>query len=174
MGASTSSPLSSTTALLEFDGHDGLLYANGKPFSIKGVNWFGSEAYNGPPGGLNVHDVDWYMDFLQSHGFNAIRLLFTHEYVLKNDIVEAPKDSGPGHLLFQIRYVPMFAALAKAAAARGILIMLACHRVKHDAWPGLGLWHDASLGYPVERVLESWGMMASQLCGQWNIFASTD
>ena len=94
MGASTSSPLSSTTALLEFDGHDGLLYANGKPFSIKGVNWFGSEAYNGPPGGLNVHDVDWYMDFLQSHGFNAIRLLFTHEYVLKNDIVEAPKDSG--------------------------------------------------------------------------------
>ena len=64
-------------------------------------------------------------------------------------------------MLFQIRYVPMFAALAKAAARRGILIMLACHRVKHDAWPGLGLWHDDGLGFPMSRVLDSWGRMAT-------------
>ena len=68
--------------------------------SLPTHSWFGSEAYNGPPGGLNVHDVDWcegqlaqynhagltllhrsrrYMDFLKRHEFNAIRLLFTHE-----------------------------------------------------------------------------------------------
>ena len=90
MGASSSAPSSAGgTALLEFNGRDGLLYCNGQQFSIKGVNWFGSEAYNGPPGGLHAHSVEWYMDYLQAHGFNAIRLLFTHEYVLKNDIVEA-------------------------------------------------------------------------------------
>lgn len=104
--------------------------------------------------------------------FNAIRLLFTHEYVLKNDIVEAPADTQPGDLLFQIRYVDMFASLARAAARRGIIILLACHRVKHDAWPGAGLWHDAALGYPIDKVLESWGSMASKLCGVWNIFAA--
>ena len=88
------------------------------------------------------------MDFLKLHEFNAIRLLFTHEYVMKNDIVEAPDGAGPGHLLFQRRYVSMFLAIAHAAAQRGILIMIACHRIKHDAWPGAGLWYDDALGFP--------------------------
>ena len=34
---------------LHFEGHDGLLYANGRQFHIKGVNWFGSEGRSGPP-----------------------------------------------------------------------------------------------------------------------------
>ena len=85
---------------------------------------------------------------------------------MKNDIVEAPDGAGPGHLLFQLRYVQMFLAIAHAAAQRGILIMIACHRVKHDAWPGAGLWYDDALGFPESRVLESWGIMASALCGQ--------
>ena len=29
-------------ALLDFNGHDGTLYANGEKFSIKGVNWCAS------------------------------------------------------------------------------------------------------------------------------------
>ena len=66
---------------------------------------FGSEAYNGPPGGLAAHDIEWYVDFLARHKFNAILLLFTHEYVLKNDITEAPAGAGPGSLLFQVRVV---------------------------------------------------------------------
>jgi hypothetical protein len=32
---------------LDIVGRDGKLLANGLPFSIKGVNWFGSEAYCG-------------------------------------------------------------------------------------------------------------------------------
>ena len=66
---------------LTFEGRDGLLYANGHEFSFKGVNWweivhhtarcpatyhaallrrrFGSEAFNGPPGGLHAHTVGW-------------------------------------------------------------------------------------------------------------------
>ena len=113
------------------------------------MNWFGSEAYNGPPGGLDKHDLEWYMDFLKAHDFNAIRLLFTHEYVLKDDIVEAPEGEQPGGLLFQVRYVEMFGRLARAAAERGILVMVANHRVRHDAWPGKGLWYDDSLGMPL-------------------------
>ena len=57
--------------LLDVYGADGSLFVNGVPLSIKGVNWFGSESYGGPPGGLTVHTIDFYLDFLQEHKFNA-------------------------------------------------------------------------------------------------------
>ena len=62
--------------LLDVYGADGSLFVNGVPLSIKGVNWFGSESYGGPPGGLTVHTIDFYLDFLQEHRFNALRLLW--------------------------------------------------------------------------------------------------
>ena len=58
--------------LLDVYGADGSLFVNGVPLSIKGVNWFGSESYGGPPGGLTVHTIDFYLDFLQQHKFNAL------------------------------------------------------------------------------------------------------
>ena len=68
--------------LLDVYGADGSLFVNGVPLSIKGVNWFGSESYGGPPGGLTVHTIDFYLDFLQEHKFNALRLLFNHQTAL--------------------------------------------------------------------------------------------
>ena len=158
-----------SSGVMEFEGRGGVLYANGEPFSFKGVNWFGSEAFNGPPGGLDKHSAEWYCDFLQRNQFNAIRLLFNHEHVLKDDIVDAPAKA---QLLFQKRYVEMFKVLARVAAERGILVMIACHRINQDAWPGSGLWYDTSLGFPESRVLQSWSKIASALCGQWNVVAA--
>lgn len=34
----------------------------------------------------------------------------------------------------------MFEAIAKSAARRYILVMMACHRLDRDKWPGNGLW----------------------------------
>ena len=65
----------SRSGVFEFEARGGALYANDEIFSIKGVNWFGSEAFNGPPGGLDKHSVGWYLDFLQRNDFNAVRLL---------------------------------------------------------------------------------------------------
>ena len=48
----------------------------------------------------------------------------------------------------------------------------ATHRVKHDAWPGAGLWYDDGLGYPIARVKESWALVAEALCGHWNVVAA--
>lgn len=56
----------------------GSVWANGKRLHIKGVNWFGSEGRSGPPLGLDKHQIDWYMSFLQEHKFNAIRFLVRH------------------------------------------------------------------------------------------------
>lgn len=162
----------------ELSGRDGALFANEEfRFSIKGVNWFGSEAYNGPPGGLDEHSIGWFMDFLQRHDFNAIRLLFNHEHVLKNDLVELKSDGehGDGEQgLHGLRYLEVFALLAREAASRGILVVIACHRVLHDAWPGSGLWFDDTLGYPEARVKRSWSAVAAALCGesQWNVIGA--
>lgn len=87
---------------------------------------------------------------------------------MKDDIVDAPASA---RVLFQTRYVDMFLVLAREAAKRGILVMIACHRINKDAWPGKGLWYDDALGFPESRVLASWTKVASRLCGQWNALA---
>ena len=159
--------------VLDFHGQNGVLYATtatgDHEFFIKGANWFGSEAYNGPPNGLKEHGIGFYLDFLKSNQFNAVRLLFNHEHVLKNDIVDTPQQE---RFLFQTRYVDMFKVFAREAGKRGILVMIACHRITHDTWPGEGLWYDARRGYSEERVKQSWSLLADALCKHWNVFAA--
>ena len=50
-----------------------------------------------------------------------------------------------------------------------MLVMIGCHRVRADAWPGKGLWYDDALGYPESRVKQSWSRVAAALCGEWNV-----
>ena len=98
-----------------FEARGGELYGNGEVFRFKGVNWFGSESRTGAPLGLDYHDIEWYMDFLKENNFNAIRVLFNHDSVLKEgkqaqiDTTEvrfSPK-------LFGMSYLQMFEELAK-------------------------------------------------------------
>ncbi|KOO33783.1 cellulase 2 [Chrysochromulina tobinii] len=163
----------SATDLFELSGRDGTLYASvsgDNAFHIKGINWFGSETYCGPPGGLDRHPVGFYLDFLQRHKFNAIRLLFAHEFIEKDDIVHTAESEDP--LFFQTRYLEMFTILCREAAKRGMLVMVAAHRLRHDAWPGKGLWYDDDIGWPVSRVKTSWSKLAAVLCGEWNVHLS--
>jgi len=166
-----SSNRSSGLHYIDFVAKHGRLYANGEPFYLKGVNWFGSESRVGPPGGLNIHSISWYMDFLARHGFNAIRLLFNHESILSNALVEtsellaAPELKGAN-------YLAMFGRIAREAARRGLLVMLACHRIHPSAWPGDGLWYDRSGPITEASVLQSWDAIAAAFCdAHWNVFA---
>ena len=170
----TEEPLLAPAGVIEFNGRDGVLYARGAAgeeveFKIKGCNWFGSEAYGGPPNGLAAHSIEWYLDFLQKHKFNALRLLFNHEHVFKDDIVQTPQRE---RLLFQKRYVHMFGILAREAAKRGVLVLIACHRIKADAWPGKGLWYDSTLGVSEDRVMQSWDLVTGELCKHWNVLGA--
>ena len=65
-------------------GPDGFLYANGKRFQLKGINWWGSETANAVPGGLQHRTMDELLDFIAEQGFNAVRLLLNHHSVLVN------------------------------------------------------------------------------------------
>ena len=156
--------------------HEGKLYANGERLHIKGVNWFGSEGRSGPPLGLDKHPISWYMSLLKTHKFNAIRFLFNHKTVLNDEMLEPPNEAkyGKGAAweapeLARFKYVDMFLRLAEAAADAGILVMIACHRLNPEAWPGDGKWYDKDV--TESRVMDSWSIMAGKLCKQWNVFA---
>ena len=153
------------------------LFANGVELRIKGVNWFGSEGRSGPPLGLDKHEIKWYMKFLQDHNFNAVRLLFNHETILKDKTLEPPNEAiyGVGAPweapeLENFKYIDMFGRIAEVAAEYGIVVMIACHRLNPAAWPGDGKWFDTTI--TEEKVKESWGKVATKLCRQWNVVAA--
>ena len=161
---------------IQFAGVGGVLYGNEKPFHIKGVNWVGSEGRAGPPLGLDKHDIAWYMQWLKDNGFNAIRLLFNHQYMLSNEPLEPPNEAVYGvgapwesPELAHYRYLDMFAKITDVAAEHGILIMMAAHRLTPTAWPGNGLWYSEEVSEA--RVLESWDLIMQKMCGKWNFFA---
>ena len=111
---------------------DGNLYGNGVKFYVKGVNWYGSEGRvdgPGPPGGLDVHSISWYMAFLAKNGFNAIRLLFNHEQVLSGARLASGEDIdwGKAPELSGKSYLEMFQIIAREAGRQGLLILFACH-----------------------------------------------
>ena len=167
---------SKSPGAIHFEGRDGVLNGNGKPFHVKGVNWVGSEGRAGPPLGLDKHQISWYMEWLRTHKFNAIRLLFNHEMMLADSPLEPPNTEVYGANapwespeLEGFHYLEMFAKISEVAAEHGILIMMAAHRLHPDAWPGNGLWYDPTMSE--ERVKESWERILTRLCKQWNVFA---
>ena len=160
---------------VRFEGRNGVLYANDVVFNIKGVNWYGSENRAGPPLGLDRHNISWYVDWLAERKFNAIRLLFNHEMILSDPPLEPPNKIryGPNAQweapeLKGYHYLDMFLRIAEVAARRGILILMAAHRLEPDAWPGEGLWYDSKMSEA--KVMESWDKISAKMCGQWNVF----
>lgn len=63
-----------------------------------------------------------------------------------------------------LSYLAMFRYIALEAAKRGILVLMACHRLAPAAWPGKGLWFDDESGMDEERVMLSWDRLSEALC----------
>ena len=161
--------VASSQEAISFEARDGAIWANGLQFSVRGVNWYGSESRTGAPNGLNRHSLHHYLRFLADEGFNAIRLLFNHESALANRPIE-DGDLGFAPELRGARYRAMFGLIADAAAVHNLLIVIACHRIGPNKWPGDGLWYDGTVSEM--RVKESWGSMARELCTHTSIFAA--
>ena len=147
--------------LLDVYGADGSLFVNGVPLSIKGVNnWFGSESYGGPPGGLTEHTIDFYLDFLQQHKFNALRLLFNHQSVMRDAVVEAP----PNLLddLREVRYIEQFScSRVRRRGAASDRSGLPPHRARRVARQGAVV--RPGLRLLEARVMQSWSTLRARL-----------
>ena len=83
---------------------------------------------------------------------NALRLLFNHESALHDGPIETV-DVRFSPQLFGMTYLEMFAEIADRAAQKGLLVMLACHRLNPTAWPGGGKWYVDSA--PDSAILSS-------------------
>jgi hypothetical protein len=70
---------------LEWTSVNGQLMANGRPFHLKGTNWFGYETAQRMPFGLDEHDMDFYFRFLADHKFNALRVPLSVDFALDPD-----------------------------------------------------------------------------------------
>ena len=80
------------------------------------------------PAGSRRGFVDWTELMLKDHGF--LRLYWHNEHQIAPNIWRCNQPS-PSRI--------------KRAADRGILVMLACHRLTPQAWPGTGLWYDDNI-----------------------------
>ena len=61
-------------------------------------------------------------------------------------------------------YVEALRVMSEAAASSGLLVLLACHRMNVDEWPGDGFWYSRAV--PEASVRRSWEKVASMLCSQ--------
>lgn len=171
MPAATSSAAPIMTAPGFQTGFDGRLMANGKPFLIKGVNWWGTEGPTRVFGGLKQRSMDGLLDFIVEQGFNAIRILVSHHAVMINGKIPASEyDEGRTPELVNMRYLDQIELMLRKAADRRLLVMVNAHRTVADAWPGEGLWYDDKVSEA--NVIRSWTVLANTLCPHWNAFAA--
>ena len=179
--AAPAAPSPATAApFIDFAGRDGKLTANGLPFKLKGINWFGMENINGrAPFGLHARSLRSYMKFLSDNGFNSVRLFFNHESILQNrripasiggygytdahHVLEAPELIGETQ-------VGMVRRIAEAAAEYHILLMpvaIKGHpKTRRDRAPA-GLWYEPGTSFST-----SFGMTERTACGMHSHLAA--
>ena len=155
---------------LQMNVSNGRVHANGQPFAIKGIEWHGTEQEAMVPLGLEYHSLDYYLAFLQKHNFNSIRLPFDHDRVLRNAIMIDSPNVKLAPELVNLPYVHIFLTIARAAARRGLTVVLAADRLSVTTGPGKpgsGLWYSEHINE--ELVERSWSRIANILCSQWNV-----
>ena len=110
-----------------------------------------------------------YLDLVQTHGFNALRLPFSVKLALALDTT-FPK---PGFIaadpsLAGLSCGQIMDKLVVECGKRGIVVMLDQHRLDPDR--GISdLWFDEGFEEPV--VLLSWEVMVGRFKKYWNVFA---
>ena len=157
------------SVLPQYTARSSALYIGDDPLRLKGLSWFGAEGVGRVPDGLWLHDIDFYLQFISSHGFNAIRLPFALDNVLNNAVVSwdmvkaAPQLRGLGTL-------DVLEVVIDAAAERGLLVLLDLHRLDSTRWPDDGLWYNPHVS--LERVEACWDLVQSRFCNRWNVFGA--
>jgi len=158
---------------LRIDVEDGEYIINGgaAKLQLRGVNWRGPENGARPPDGLYKQDLSWHLDFLESNGFNSIRMHINHQDVLEDRTISLT-DAPRADVSWQgLTYTQMLRAFALEASERGFLVMFVARPEREiiSDVDGGGLWFSTTIGEA--EVTKSWGKLAVALCDVWNVFA---
>ena len=113
---------SGVPAILSLESVGGTLHANGRPFRLKGVLWWGAESSRALPGGLESRSVDELLGLVARYGFNAIKLPFLHQHVLFDEPIPSSSfdHTRNPYLLDEnhrpVKYIDMLRVIARRAA----------------------------------------------------------
>lgn len=122
---------SSFESFIEFRSTDGQLLANGKPFFIKGINWFGFETIENVVQGLWPHatTIPKALDVLKREGFNAVRLPLALDTILADWEVPADQTAGMPNLEGKT-YLEVLDAFVGYCRQRNMLVVFDNHRIE--------------------------------------------
>lgn len=133
---------------------NGRLLYNNETFLLKGVNFFGLETCDFTLHGLWAHHLTYYLDFLQQHNFNVVRVPFSQQWVLESFETQRPTlVSSEEQGLTSLQILDKF---FDQAEKRGIFVLLDMHRLEcraqsHELWYSLD-----SNKYTAETFFEAW------------------
>jgi endoglucanase len=138
--------------------HDNALYYGDSVFRLKGVNWNGIESDCRAVHGLWENPIDFYMDILQAHAFNALRLPVSYE-VMRD--LTLPVTSGcvfkePGASAMSVDC--FLHSLLDNARRRGMFVLFDLHTIegKITEYP----WTDR---VSEDMVVEAWVAFAKSV-----------
>lgn len=158
---------------VDFASKDGKLYANGKPFTLVGVNWFGFETDTALVHGLwTDQSMDSLLDTVAALGYNSLRVPLALDNLLANPVVTAYNGNvAANKQLDGKRMLDALDMLVKKAADRHLLILLDMHRLEAALWPDpKGLWYNER--HSEGDVRAAWMALARRYCAAWNVIGA--
>jgi len=131
---------------LEWRSYGNQLMLNGNEFNLKGLSWFGFETTSYNLYGLDVHDMDWYLQWMVDHGFNAVRLPFSIDFMASESHRNLYKEA------------------VQKMGEYGLLVMADLH----SGTPGV--WTEGFWGRGDSEGVSTWETVADLLVDEWNVF----
>ncbi|MBA8795374.1 endoglucanase [Friedmanniella endophytica] len=130
--------------------------ADGRPYVIKAVSWFGMETANCAPHGLWQIGLDAGMAQIASFGFTTIRLPYSNECLAGSSTSGIDASKNPG-LVGKTPLQVMDAVIA-SARAHGLTVILDRHRP--DSGSQSALWYTSA--WSEQRWIDDWVMLAKR------------
>ncbi|KAK5579471.1 hypothetical protein RB653_009154 [Dictyostelium firmibasis] len=153
---------------LYFSSKDGGLWINDLPLKIKGVSWFGGECETYCVHGLWARDYKQYLDFLKENTFNAIRIPFSYEMVVKDPFpTSITINQQMNKDLYGLRALSVLDLIIEAAGERGILILLDFHSFGPNDRLNHGLWYSSK--HSESDVMKMWNILILRYGQMWNV-----
>ena len=130
--------------------------ANGRPFIIRGVSWFGMETETHCPHGLWARGYKETLQHIRESGFNTIRLPFSLQAIRSKRISGIDFTKGANRDFQGKTALEGMDLVIQEAGRQEMLILLDCHRNNDERIPEL--WYGD--GFTEKDWIDTWTMLA--------------
>jgi endoglucanase len=137
---------------------------------LKGVSWSGFETDTNLVHGLWERTPDEILSFMQTNGFNAIRLPMHIEVMTTFKTRPKSFDTYINRGFASISSFEAVDLIVKKAAEKGILILLDLHSFAPNSFKSDGLWYNSK--FNESDTINAWTGIAERFAENWNIIGA--